>query len=39
MEDKIGRECGTRCIQGAGGESRNEKGHFEDLGVYRRIIS
>jgi hypothetical protein len=35
----MGSECGTRCIQGAGGKSRNEKCHFEDLGVYRRLIS
>jgi len=25
MEDKVGRECGTRYIQGAGGESRKKK--------------
>jgi len=39
MEDKVGRECGTRYIQGAGGESRKQIGHFEDLGVCRWIIS
>jgi hypothetical protein len=35
----MGKECGTRCIQGAGGEKQKEKGHFEDLGVCRSIIS
>jgi hypothetical protein len=25
MEDKVGRECGTRYIQDAVGESRKEK--------------